>query len=272
MKRTLLLIASIVPATLLQLQGELVLIDDDFSTYQIGESPGELGDPGPNRWGLGHQTPGRLGAVDFSATIQQGTKVGKYDPGKVLHLVCIPSDEPVNTGFWRGFDPVSSAEHGRVTLQLAFRIRETLYEMSRYAFGLGVSGERSFRAADIMRSHELPAPGAAVLWRTQIRHDTTVSELRAVDGYRDTSEYFGIGDSILGGDWYLVTIDYDLAGQQFTLSLENLSDPTQIFPSRTYDFINPTDALDGFGFVSWLSNRDRWLDHEIGHIRVSAHP
>lgn len=269
MKRIFFLMAAIVPATLLH--GGLMVIEDDFSTYQIGETPGELGDLKPNHWGFGHQTPSRLGTSIFSATVQEGTPVGEYDPGKVLHLVNIPAEDSVNTGFWRGFDPISTANHGRVTLELAFRIKETLHEMSRYAFGLGVSGEGPFRAADIMRSNELPAPGAALLWRTQAGNET-VSELRALDGYRDTSDYSGPGQTILAGDWYLATIDYDLAGQQFTLELENLSNPTQTFPPRTYDFINKADALDGFGFVSWMSNRDTWLDHEIGHVRVSAHP
>lgn len=269
MKRPLLIFGTILAAPLLR--AEMFLIDEDFSTYQIGEAPGELGNVEPNKWGLGHQTPRRLGRADFSATVQQGTVVGGYDPGQVLQLVYLHSPERINTGFWRGFDPVSSADYSKVTLELTFRISETFMETSRYAFGLGVSGDGSFKAGDIMRTDTLPCPGGAILWRTTTRHGM-VSELRALDGHRNTARFTGEGESLVAGEWYLATIEYNLAEQNFTISLENLSYPNQRFMPRTYDFINETEILDGFGFVSWQSHSDTLLDHEIGHVRVVAAP
>lgn len=119
------LAALVILAVMPRAQGSVILINDTFESYDIGNVPGNPGDGNPNNWSFTGLNTNNVIA---------GSSIGGTAPNEqLLHLMADGSSASLST---RKFDRVDGSLTADLQLTLSFKLKLNQVSGSHYNFRL----------------------------------------------------------------------------------------------------------------------------------------
>lgn len=219
----------------------VILIQDSFESYTLGNTPGNPGDGNPNNW--------VISGYDTDAVVA-GSSVGGMAPNQqLLHL---ESDGSGDHTLYRQFtrqDGSLTADH---SLTLSFKMKPGQIAGSAYSFRLidsGVSGANNPMAISVLSNGRVnvfssnTGPGAGGI--TQVTVPTiTLQEDK----------------------WYEFVLHGDMNTQRYSLSITDLATSATYSTGSLY-FLRNIQAVDRLVFMN-TTEANRELDWQLDDIQL----